>query len=102
MSEKREKEMSKRKIRFPLGQVVATPGALAALEEASQKPIEFLVRHQAGDWGTVPEGDKAENEYSVTHGLRILSAYALKTGVKIWVITESDRSVTTLLLPSEY
>ena len=88
---------------FSLGQaVVATPGALEALEEAGQNAFEFLVRHQRGDWGTVPEEDKAENDFSVSRNLRILSAYELKTGVKIWVISEADRSVTTCLLPQEY
>ena len=94
--------MSQEKALFPLGQVVATPGALEALEEAGQEPLEFLQRHQAGDWGIVPEEDKKENDFSVSRYLRILSAYELKTGVKIWLITEADRSVTTFLLPSEY
>jgi hypothetical protein len=88
--------------RFSLGQVVATPGAFAALEEAGQRPEEFLSRHIAGDWGVVPDEDKQENELSVQKGFRILSAYVLKTGVKIWLITEADRSSTCLLLPSEY
>jgi hypothetical protein len=88
--------------RFSLGQVVATPGALAALEEAGQRPEEFLSLHIVGDWGVVPAEDKQENELSVQKGFRILSAYVLKTGVKIWIITESDRSSTCLLLPSEY
>ena len=87
---------------FPLGQTVATPGALEALAEAGQSALEFLQRHQAGDWGIVPEEDKAENDFSVSRHLRILSAYELNTGVKIWLITEADRSVTTCLLPSEY
>lgn len=91
-----------RKPLFSLGQVVATPGALEALEEAGQTPMEFLRRHVTGDWGNVPEEDKRENELSVQKGFRILSAYYLSTGAKIWVITEADRSVTTLLLPSEY
>jgi hypothetical protein len=90
------------KLLFPLGQVVATPGALEALEEAGQTVFEFLQRHQTGDWGTVPEEDKVENDFSVTRYLRILSAYELNTGVKIWLITEADRSVTTFLLPAEY
>jgi hypothetical protein len=88
--------------KFLLGQLVATPGALAVLQEANQAPMEFLSRHQSGDWGNLPEEDKKENEFSVTRALRILSAYTLKTGVKIWVITEADRSATTILLPSEY
>ncbi len=87
---------------FPLGQVVATPGALEAMEEASQSSAELLQRHVTGDWGNVPPEDAKENELSVKQGFRILSSYKLKTGVKIWVITEADRSATTFLLPSEY
>ncbi len=88
--------------RFALGQIVSTPGALEALHAANQTPIEFLARHAGGDWGTVGTGDAAENELSVKEGFRILSAYALSTGVHIWIITEADRSVTTVLLPEEY
>ncbi len=87
---------------FPLGRVVATPGALDALERAEQQPSEFLDRHVTGDWGELDEEDKEENERSVQEGLRILSAYTTSAGDKIWIITEWDRSVTTLLLPSEY
>lgn len=87
---------------FSLGQLVGTPGALQALQEAEQDPMGLLVRHVTGDWGNVPDEDKEENNFSVERGLRILSAYELETGVKVWVITEWDRSVTTLLLPSEY
>ena len=90
------------KARFLLGQLVATPGALQALEEAGQNALEFLSRHQHGDWGEVPEEDKRENEFSLLNNLRILSAYTLTTGVKIWLITEADRSATTILLPEEY
>ena len=89
-------------MRFPLGRVVATPGALRALEQAEQLPAEFLDRHVNGDWGDVPEEDKQENEFSVSHGFRIVSAYTTSAGEKIWVITEADRSSTTILLPSEY
>jgi hypothetical protein len=85
-----------------LGGTYATPGAVAALEEAHQTPAELLSRHEAGDWGEVGPEDWEENELSVREGFRILSAYTLKTGVKIWVITEADRSVTTILLPDEY
>lgn len=93
----------RRNTRFPLGQTLATPGALDALEEAGVSASEFLRRHQAGDWGEICDKDKAENELSLKEGFRLLSAYELeKTGVKIWVITEADRSVTTILLPSEY
>jgi hypothetical protein len=88
--------------RFPLGRVVATPGALRALEDANQNPVEFLERHHAGDWGELCEEDKGENEFSVRNGFRILSAYWTRLDVKIWVITEADRSATTFLLPHEY
>lgn len=87
-------------IRFDLGRVVATPGALRALEKAEQLPAEFLDRHVNGDWGEVPEEDKQENEYSVEHGLRILSAYTTSAGDKIWILTEADRS--PIMLPDEY
>ena len=87
---------------FALGQVLATPGALETLEEAGKDPQEFLMRHQSGDWGDLSEEDKQENELSVKEGYRILSAYVLESGQKVWVITEADRSATTLLRPSEY
>lgn len=87
---------------FTLGQIVATPGALDALAEAGVQPYSYLNRHVNGDWGELDEEDKQENEFSVTRNLRILSAYKLPTGVRIWVLTEADRSATTLLLPSEY
>ena len=87
---------------FSLGQTVATPGALESLQEAGQEAHEFLVRHIKGDWGDLSEEDRQENNLSLKEGFRLLSAYHLKTGVKIWIISESDRSVTTLLLPSEY
>jgi hypothetical protein len=87
---------------FSLGQVVGTPGALDAMIEAEQNPAELLVRHVTGDWGDLDDADKEENELSVKEGFRILSAYELETGVKVWVITEWNRCVTTILLPDEY
>jgi hypothetical protein len=87
---------------FSLGQVVATPGALRALQKAEQAPQEFLNRHANGDWGTVPEDDQRENAYALQHGFRILSAYTTSAGDDLWIITEADRSATTILLPSEY
>ena len=89
-------------IRFPLGRVVATPGALRALEKAEQVPNIFLDRHVNGDWGDIPEADKQENELSVEQGFRILSAYTTSAGEEIWILTEADRSSTTIMLPSEY
>jgi hypothetical protein len=88
-------------IRFQLGQMVATPGALSALEKAEQLPAEFLDRHVNGDWGDVPDADQQENELAVEQGYRILSAYTTSAGDKIWILTEADRSATTILLPEE-
>lgn len=88
--------------RFPLGRLLITHGAGKALEAVVQDPREFLARHQSGDWGEVPEEDKTENEFSLEHGFRLLSAYRTSNHVKIWVITEADRSATTILLPDEY
>lgn len=88
--------------RFPLGRLVATPGALAAMTEAGQNPVGLLRRHQSGDWGEVCPDDAAENELSVAEGFRVMSVYTLTSGVKVWVITEADRSATTILLPDEY
>ncbi|HSX78285.1 MAG TPA: hypothetical protein VLQ80_06925 [Candidatus Saccharimonadia bacterium] len=89
-------------IRFPLGRVVATPGALSALEKAEQLPAAFLDRHVNGDWGDVPDADKRENEVAVEQGFRILSVYTTNAGDRLWVLTEADRSATIILLPEEY
>jgi hypothetical protein len=88
--------------RFPLGRTVATPGAIEALARAEQSAMEFISRHQHGDWGDLCEEDKKENEFSVDKELRIFSAYHTRLGEKIWIVTEADRSATTVLLPSEY
>ncbi len=86
--------------RFELGQLVATPGALAALEEASTSPAELVGRHLMGDWGTVSKEDWAANDRALKDGERLISAYALpRTGERVWVLTEWDRSATTVLLP---
>jgi len=87
---------------FPAGQIVATPGALALLEQANKSPLEFLSRHLRGDWGNLCQEDKTENELSLKHGFRLLSSYPITDTEKLWGITEADRSVTTLLLPKEY
>jgi hypothetical protein len=90
-------------MRFQLGQVVATPGALRALEGTGQSPDEFLRRHADGDWGTVCQEDKAANDAALKDASRVISSYVLKDGdTKLWVITEADRSSTCLLLPEEY
>jgi hypothetical protein len=87
---------------FPLGKVVATPGAIEALDPHPGVRDEMLSRHIVGDWGEVCEADAYENDMSVEHGFRILSAYRTPAGERIWIITEADRSSTTLLLPEEY
>lgn len=89
------------------GRVLATPGVLEALEQAGQNASEILARHLAGDWGVVSADDNAANDESLKDGSRLLSAYILKTDVKIWVITEAaddhgNRAATTALLPEEY
>jgi hypothetical protein len=88
--------------KFALGQIVFTPGALEALEEAGQTPDFFLDQHVSGNWGIVSEEDGALNDQALKDGDRVLSAYRTLKGKKLWVISESDRSVTTLLLPEEY
>ena len=87
---------------FPLGRVAATLGALEALRQACQSAQDLLTRHAVGDWGDVPPEDARENELSVRAGFRIISSYRLSTGETVWIITEADRSLTTILLPSEY
>jgi len=88
--------------RFSLGKTVITPGALAALSEAAQLPLDFLTRHHSGDWGELCEEDRAVNEESLQSGLRLLSAYRTSQGTKLWIITEADRASTCILLPEEY
>jgi len=87
---------------FPLGQIVATPGALEALDHAAINAADLIRRHQSGDWGNVLPGDAEENQRSIENGWRILSSYAIGNDQNLWIITEADRSVTTLLLPEEY
>ena len=87
---------------FPPGRLVATPGALAVLEQVNKSPLEFLSRHLRGDWGDLCQEDKGENELSLKCGFRLLSSYQVTDSEKLWIITEADRSVTTLLLPADY
>ncbi len=88
--------------KFQLGQTVMTRGAAAALEEANEQPFSYLQRHVTGDWGELDEHDRQENEFSLSRNLRLLSVYTLSSGTRIWIITEADRSATTILLPEEY
>jgi len=89
-------------MKFQPGRLLATPGALRALESAGQNPADFLERHLNCDWGNLDRDDIRENEYALEHELRLLSSYRLADGQKLWIITEADRSATTLLLPEEY
>jgi hypothetical protein len=86
---------------FSLGRIVATPAVLSHLDQHSINAADYLSRHVRGDWGTVPPEDAAENILSVQQGFRILSSYDI-AGERVWIITEADRSATTLLFPSEY
>ncbi len=90
-------------VRFELGRVYATPGALRAIEEAGQTPGDFLQRHLSNDWGEMDAHDRRLNDAAVRSGEdRIFSAYRTSVGEKLWIITEWDRSSTSLLLPEEY
>lgn len=86
---------------FSLGVIVATPAVLAHLNKQGINAQPYLARHVGGDWGDVPPEDAKENQFSVEQGFRILSSYNI-AGERVWVITEADRSATTLLFPSEY
>jgi hypothetical protein len=86
---------------LPLGRVVATPGALKLLGKAREHPFDLLARHAAGDWGDLCAFDRRQNEIALRDGYRVLSSYEVPAG-RVWIITESDRSITTILLPEEY
>ena len=93
--------------KFTLGQQVATPGALAAIREAGQTVHELLARHAACDWGDLDAEDKGLNDAALADGSRLFSAYVLRTGQTVWVITEaaSDdgvRAATSAIRPDEY
>jgi hypothetical protein len=87
---------------FELGKVVATPAALKKLEEAKLTPTDLLDRHVHGDYGDLHDEDREANELAVKDGERILSSYPIPGHVRIWIITEADRSTSCLLLPHEY
>ncbi len=86
---------------FPLGRIVATPGALELLAATGTDPAELLARHQAGDWGDLGAFDRRENDKALRTGARLFSAYDTPEG-RLWIITEADRSSTCVLLPEEY
>ncbi|MDH0382366.1 type I restriction endonuclease subunit M [Comamonas aquatica] len=87
---------------FPLGQVLATPGVLELLETYQLPPLSFIQRHVVGDWGDICAEDQQVNADALQYGYRLMSVYAITPTEKLWVITEADRSCTTLLLPEEY
>ena len=86
---------------LPLGRVVATPGALNLLMDAGEGPFDYLARHATGDWGELCAFDRQQNERALRNGARVLSSYAVGE-CRVWIITEADRSITTILLPEEY
>jgi hypothetical protein len=94
--------MPERDVLFPLGRLISTPGALQALEASAESALSYLTRHLHGDWGDLDEEDCKANERALAYGDRLFSSYKLKDDTKLWIITEADRSSTTILLPSEY
>jgi hypothetical protein len=88
--------------RFPMGRPVITPAAQAVVDEVGISGVLLLARHIHGDWGDLSVEDQAANELALLTGKRLLSSYDLPGGGKVWIITEADRSVTTILLPEDY
>jgi hypothetical protein len=86
---------------LPLGRVVTTPGAFKLLMESGGWPVDYLARHATGDWGELCAFDRGQNEIAWREGYRVLSSYPVGREC-VWIITEADRSVTTILLPEEY
>jgi hypothetical protein len=85
--------------KFPTGRIVITPGAMAELPR--DEVTKALLRHVSGDWGKLDEHDRRENQTALEHGFRLFSSYVTPDGTKFYVITEHDRSVTTILLPND-
>lgn len=103
-----EKVKPVKAVQFDLGPIVSTPGALEALQRNGSTGIEYLQRHARGDWGNLDDEDKAANDAAVVSGARLLSAYRLPDGTKLWIITDAEiddqhhRAASTFLLPDEY
>ena len=87
---------------FALGQVLATPGALELLETHELTALPFVLRHVSGDWGDICTEDRQSNAEALQYGYRLMSVYVISKTERLWIITEADRSSTTLLLPEEY
>ena len=94
--------------KFKLGKIVITPRSISSLAKSNQLPSDFLTKHQSGDWGELDNFDKKQNDLAIANEghldqqQRVLSSYKSKLNEKIWIITEWDRSITTILLPDEY
>jgi len=97
----KNKSISKNPL-FDLGRTVATPAAIEALQASNVSPSSLLIRHHCGDWGDLCHEDIARNNSALRLGSWLFSSYQITENIKIWVITEADRSVTTLLLPHDY
>jgi hypothetical protein len=102
LNEKERTHMKETPALFALGRIVATPGALSLLERHGMSPMLLISRHVGGDWGSLDPDDAAANDAAVSGGDRILSNYPIDGHDRVWIITEWDRTVTTLLLPCEY
>ena len=89
-------------VKFPPGRVVATPGAIELLDKNGMDGSSVLLRHLQGDWGDLDDADIKQNDFSLENKQRLLSSYSLPDSAKVWVITEWDRSATTILLPEDY
>ncbi len=87
---------------FAIGKLVATPGAVDMLKAHQLSPFDYVNRHLQGDWGDLDAEDVQANQVALRHGTRLLSCYRIDQETRLWIITEADRSATTLLLPEEY
>lgn len=91
-----------RRARLPLGRLLATPAAVDAIQSAGASIYALVNRHACGDWGDLPQADREQNDLSVVSGRRVLYCYPLGGELKVWIVTDADRSTTTILLPEEY
>ena len=96
----RSARLDESKAKFPLGQTVATPNALNQI--SNEEILRAIARHVQGDWGTLETQDRNANEHALKSGGRLFSQYHSIQNIKFWIITEADRSVTTVLLPEDY
>ena len=83
-----------------LGHIVATPNALQSITQ--DDILAGIQRHQAGDWGDISDEDRMANDQALVEGTRILSVYRSANGTIFWIVTEADRSSTTVMLPEDY